>query len=169
MAGVGDLHLERLHPTPQLRQPVLEVQCVGDQLPSGVRRHLQPGAEVGRAELGHQRCPGAPVGDRTLATVQIATVGVECVLVVQDRELHRQLEHLSLGAPLGRMQDIEPVEQRALIQLVNAVDHLHGPSLAETTDKNPFENAAPPQRGGRVRGASRAFHVRPRHLRWRAC
>jgi hypothetical protein len=113
---------------------VPEVQGVSDQLSSGVRRHLQPGAEVGRAELGHQRCPGAAVGDRALAAVQIATARVECVLVVKDRELRRQLQHFRLGASLGLMQDVEPVEDPALVQLIDGLDHLHTSSQAATTD-----------------------------------
>ena len=52
---------QRVEPGPQLRQPVLEVEHVGDQLPPGVGRELQPRRQHRRRELGHQRaCPRRP-------------------------------------------------------------------------------------------------------------
>jgi hypothetical protein len=68
--------------------------------------------------------------------LRIATIGVERVLVVKDRELHRQLHYLRLGAPLGLVQHVEPVEDPALIQLVDVLDHLHEKSQAPTADSD---------------------------------
>ena len=94
---------------------------------------------------------------------------VQGVLVVEDRELHCQLQHLGLGAPLGRMQGIEAIEERTLVELLDLVHHLHVRSLAETTDTRACEIPLLHSVEERVRGASPAFQALRRDLGWRAC
>jgi len=51
--GVGGAHLQGLHPHPQLREAVHQVQGVGHQVAGGIRRDAEAATQLGRGELGH--------------------------------------------------------------------------------------------------------------------
>ncbi len=128
--GIGDLHLQRLHPRPQPRQPVTDVEPVGHQLPRGIRRHPEPGTEGGRGELRHQRRALTPEPAGPLTTRCLQLPGRDRLGVVQDRVLHRRPQNLDLGLPLGARQLVDMVEQLTTRQ----TPEIHDNSQTPTTD-----------------------------------
>ncbi|MCW2792899.1 MAG: hypothetical protein JWO76_1997, partial [Nocardioides sp.] len=119
---------------PQLWEAVVEVESDGHQDPRGPGGELEPGAELGGAELRDQRGALAAEAHRALATGKRAPRRVEGVLVVQDREPDREPQHLDLRTPPGPVQVVEPVEDLGLVQLVDLRDFVHESSQAPATD-----------------------------------
>jgi hypothetical protein len=87
------------HPSPDLRQPVGQLQRVGDQDPPGPGREAQCGGELGDRELTDQRC--TRTGDRDPGVLPPPRPPGRRILdlgdLVQLSPLDRHLEHTGLG------------------------------------------------------------------------
>jgi hypothetical protein len=122
--GQVDPHLAGLHPPPQLRQPVTDVQAVGHQQPRRDRRHAEPGTQLGGRELGHLRRPRPAETPGLLPTGLAGLHRVQGVAVVEVGVLDGSPEDLHLTAVLGRGELGDMVEQRATRQVLDR-HHIH--------------------------------------------
>jgi hypothetical protein len=107
-----------LHPRPQLREPVAQVEAVGDQQLRRHRRHPEDGAELGGGELGHPR------GAVTAAADQPFPAGGGPVWAFQHAAqvgpLGGQRQLLGLGQVDRQLPGLRPVQHLIGIQRVDS-------------------------------------------------
>lgn len=117
VAGVALGDLEGLHPRPQLWQPVLQVEDVGDQPSAGVGGEAHPGSQHRGGELGDQRGALTTEADRAFASRELGPDGIDGAGVVLTGELGNQPQERGAGLQLGLSEHIDLVEDRALTQV----------------------------------------------------
>ena len=131
--GVGGADLAGLDPGPQVGEPVVQVQGVGDQLGRGERGASDPGAELGGGELADLRGAGAAQAAGSFAAGPVGLSRVEPVRVVQDRQLVGRAEQVGLGFNDGPGAGVGEGEDVVLTHLLQRQRRGHGSSLAATT------------------------------------
>jgi len=107
---------EGLHPCPQRRQPVLQVEDVGDQSRRRGRRAPSGGREHRGGELGDRRGAFTAEADRAFASGQLGLHAVDGAGVVLTGEVCDQTQQCGAGFQLGSPQHVDLVEERILGQ-----------------------------------------------------